>query len=604
LEKQFSHKKLLFVSFTIGFIALALEILVMRSLETISGASSISTSNAIAVVLISLSLGYFLSGRVEKNKQEKLFLALTFSAILVFCAPLALYGLRVSAMDIGDDAAGFITRTFILSIIGSIIGAGVQSIFLGFSSPLVFSFLNDVVKNPQKTAAQNFIFSGIGSLFGSISPNLLLIPLMGINMSFVLLGVLATLCTAVLFFDKKIVPVSAVKGVAQKATQDMTLFFLSIAGGLIGLSLYIMKSDLESVKVYGNIIEFLIKNHFWSGVLFLGILLFSGIVGIIVVRRRKKIFLIMPTAFVCMGIITPHIAANANQLNEGVILKSETSYQTVFVKESYYNGSPLRYLSYNLSLGIQSVYDPDNKFIDKFYFDEFMIFMNKNLDNNLISKKENFDVLILGSAGGTISTYINRFYKDIYNLKITNVDIDGKVHDIAKKYFDAENENTEFVTSDGRLFVQTTDKKYDLVVVDLYSNELFIPRHVLTKEFLGEIENILKPDGIVSFNVNAASTESGIMKVLAGSIQENFQQVYFSYSDEPGDGLANFLVTGSNRKIDFNELAQKTPSNILQAEMSKIAENTAKADPVKYAGTDDKTCSECLALDLAIEING
>jgi spermidine synthase/MFS family permease len=521
---NFTHKKLLIVSFLIGFLALAVEILTMRALATVSGTSSISTSNAIAVVLIFLSLGYYLAGRVPSEKRQGyLFVGLLLTSLTIFISPAMLAILRDYSGTLNTDIFGFTVRTFVLSAVGAFLSAGIPSIFLGLSSPLVFSYLNEVIKNPQKTASQNFIFSGIGSLFGSITPNLVLVPTLGVSSSFFLLGCLALFGFLLLFYK-----------LALPGEKAMAPTMLLPAVGLIVL--------------------------FGFG------------------KDR-----------------TPN-----------TIARQDTPYQTIFVKEERFDSSDLRYLSYNLGLGIQSVYDPANRYIDDFYFDDLLIFLNKYLyqSSDASQQKQEIDILILGSAGGTVSTYIDRFYSDTFDLNITNVDIDPYIHDIAKEYFGAENPNTEFVTADGRTFVQSTQNKYDIVLIDLYTNELFIPNHVLTAEFAQELEGVLKADGVISFNVNAVTNDSDLMQTLAGSLKAHLDFVYFS-SSEPGDTLElkNFLVTASNEQLDFDSMVERNSVDILDPEFRKIARNTVEVSNPKLKGKDDTVCAECLALDLALELN-
>lgn len=97
-------------------------------------------------------------------------------------------------------------------------------------------------------------------------------------------------------------------------------------------------------------------------------------------------------------------------------------------------------------------------------------------------------VLVLGVGGGTV-------FRMFPESKITGVDIDTEILHIAKKYFGLL--SATLIHKDARVF--DTDKKFDLVIVDLYiGND--VPGFVTQKPFLTGILGMVAPSGRMVLN--------------------------------------------------------------------------------------------------------
>ena len=55
-----------------------------------------------------------------------------------------------------------------------------------------------------------------------------------------------------------------------------------------------------------------------------------------------------------------------------------------------------------------------------------------------------------------------RYFK---NLTVEGVEIDQKITDLSRKYFELPEEVT-VTTYDGRAYLQAVDKKYDVIIID------------------------------------------------------------------------------------------------------------------------------------------
>ena len=104
------------------------------------------------------------------------------------------------------------------------------------------------------------------------------------------------------------------------------------------------------------------------------------------------------------------------------------------------------------------------------------------------------DILVLGAGGFTLS------HREPTN-RYTYVDIDPAIRDIAEKHFLREPARGEFIADDARRFVATTERRFDAVIVDVYSSHTSIPGHLVTREFWEDARRVLKPDGVMLANL-------------------------------------------------------------------------------------------------------
>ncbi len=104
------------------------------------------------------------------------------------------------------------------------------------------------------------------------------------------------------------------------------------------------------------------------------------------------------------------------------------------------------------------------------------------------------DILVLGAGGFTLSHQepLNRY---------TYVDIDPAIREIAEKHFLRQPAHGEFIADDARRYIATTERRFDAVVVDVYSSHTSIPSHLVTREFWAGTRRALKPDGVLLANL-------------------------------------------------------------------------------------------------------
>lgn len=137
------------------------------------------------------------------------------------------------------------------------------------------------------------------------------------------------------------------------------------------------------------------------------------------------------------------------------------------------------------------------------------------------------NILILGLGAGSV-------LKDAVHLydydSIDVVEIDPAVEEVARTYFGLHNlPGVKIHIQEGRHYVQSTKKKYDLVILDIFvANGLLFD--FLTKEFIAEVSSILTDNGIVSLNTfvleDLSGVESNLFKAMVKTYQTCFSNIY------------------------------------------------------------------------------
>jgi spermidine synthase len=192
--------------------SLGAEIAAARLMAPYFGASTIVWANTIAVVLVSLSAGYWLGGRLGDDHPHLrgLCLLVGAAAILLALVPFAarpFFSISVDALD--SISAG----AFVGSLIGVLALVAVPVVLLGACSPWAIRLATPDVDHSGRTAGRLYAISTAGSLVGTMSAALLFIPFIGTQRTFLVFALaLAVVAAAGLGWRYVAVP-AAVAGV-------------------------------------------------------------------------------------------------------------------------------------------------------------------------------------------------------------------------------------------------------------------------------------------------------------------------------------------------------------------------------------------------------
>jgi len=112
--------------------------------------------------------------------------------------------------------------------------------------------------------------------------------------------------------------------------------------------------------------------------------------------------------------------------------------------------------------------------------------------------RDSFRSLSIGGGGYTFPRYMEVSYPRAH---IEVVEIDPEVTRVATEYLGLPaNTRIRTTNTDGRWFVMNCKERYDVIFTDAF-NDLSIPYHLTTREFMGELKSILDDRGMLMSNV-------------------------------------------------------------------------------------------------------
>ena len=181
--------------FVVGMASLGAEIAAARLMSPYFGASTIVWANTIAVVLVSLSIGYWIGGRLGDDHPHLrgLCLLVAGAALLLAVVPFAAQPfLSVSVDALDEISAG----AFVGSLVGVLALVAVPIVLLGACSPWAVRLATPDVDHSGRTAGRLYAISTAGSLVGTMSAALLLIPFAGTQRTFIIFALTLALVAA------------------------------------------------------------------------------------------------------------------------------------------------------------------------------------------------------------------------------------------------------------------------------------------------------------------------------------------------------------------------------------------------------------------------
>jgi spermidine synthase len=167
----------------VGAASLGAEIAAARLLAPWFGASTIVWANTIATVLVALSVGYWVGGRLADRDPTIAGLSrvvLCAAGLLALVPFVAGPFLRISVDALDQVQAG----AFVGSLIGVLVLVAVPVMLLGAVAPYAVRLSVRTVEEAGRVAGRLYAISTIGSLVGTFVSALALIPLVGTRRTF------------------------------------------------------------------------------------------------------------------------------------------------------------------------------------------------------------------------------------------------------------------------------------------------------------------------------------------------------------------------------------------------------------------------------------
>jgi len=171
--------------FCVGAASLGAEIAAARLMAPFFGASTIVWANTIGIVLVALSIGYWVGGRFADRHPHKQGLC-----VLVLVAAVAVALIPFAADPFLDASVSALDEVSAGAFAGSLLSVSVlvapPVILLGAASPYAIRLAVERVEESGTVAGRMYAISTVGSLVGTFLSALLLIPLVGTRRTFLI----------------------------------------------------------------------------------------------------------------------------------------------------------------------------------------------------------------------------------------------------------------------------------------------------------------------------------------------------------------------------------------------------------------------------------
>lgn len=213
------------------------------------------------------------------------------------------------------------------------------------------------------------------------------------------------------------------------------------------------------------------------------------------------------------------------------------------------------FLSYLYSISVEktsSVYNPvlevsieNGKYVlnadhSNYSFGSLHTIFLKAFQKLRIGEKQMDKVLLLGFGAGSVPAML--FEEFDLNCHITAVEIDEKVIELAKKYFNIQRfKNLKLIRADAFEYVQSCNHKFDMIVVDIFIDNK-VPVQFESVKFLGALKRLMNNNSQLLFNkIVQQGTKASYEK-----FKQNMTEVFGEY--QVLNIFNNAVIVVGNRK--------------------------------------------------------
>ncbi|MCB0103314.1 MAG: fused MFS/spermidine synthase [Anaerolineales bacterium] len=425
-------KYILFTVFVSGLTTLGAELAAGRLIGNVFGTSNLVWASIIGLILIYLTLGYFLGGKWADKDPSPLamYRILAWGAFTVALVPyVAVPVLRSAAAAFEVFSMGVLAGSFIVVLILFI----VPITLLGTISPYAIRLSVDDASKAGEISGRIYGVSTLGSFIGTFLPTIILIPTIGTTKTFLLLG--------------------------------SFLLFVALAG-------------------LGQ---------------------FAG-------RKEMLKLMWMPVALAIIAVI---FSNQALKKSNGQVYETESAYNYIQVQQQ----GDYTILKLNDGQGVHSIYHPDSLYYNG-PWEQFSVGPYFYKDRSPDSIKH---MAIVGLAAGTAARQATLIYGE--DIQIDGFEIDPKIVEVGRSYFDMNQPNLNVIIGDGRLGLDRSQTKYDIIAIDAYRPP-YIPAHMTTVEFFEICASHLADDGVLTLNVGSTPGDRRLIDGLATTMAQVFPSIH------------------------------------------------------------------------------
>jgi predicted membrane-bound spermidine synthase len=357
------------------------------------------------------------------------------------------------------------------------------------------------------------------------------------------------------------------------------IYAISTLGSFIGTFL----PTLVTIPTIGTRLTFLLFSMTLLAIALFGLARFTG-------QREMFKFLWMPLA---LAVIAALFTSQSIKANTGQVYETESAYNYIQVQEV--NGFTL--LRLNDGQGVHSIYHPDTLEYNG-PWEQFLVgpFFYPNRKTGDVKR-----IAIVGLAAGTAARQAAAVYGAI---PIDGFELDGKIVEVGRAYFHMDMPNLNVVIGDGRLNLERSRHRYDIVAVDAYRPP-YIPPHMTTREFFAIAASRLTEDGILIINVGSVPGDRRLIDGLATTIAAVFPSIYIMDLPATLNTMIFATIQPTSREnfaVNLEILAQDPNANpLLLSTMTTTYANLQPGYHTTTVFTDDLAPIEWIVNDMVVD---
>jgi spermidine synthase len=257
------------------------------------------------------------------------------------------------------------------------------------------------------------------------------------------------------------------------------------------------------------------------GTFLLAAFLLGGAGGLAVLLARRRL---AAAVLLAVPVVAPLLGGRAVPAAPAgwVVLDAvESPYQSVRISADRSGPTEMRHLQVNEAFdSFQSVWQPEPGLLPEgFYYNLFALPLYWS------DPGSEARVLVLGLGAGTAWRVLAGAAPAGLELKLEGVELDEAVVELAREHMDLPPDSPRHRTiagSDARVALRIAREPVDLVILDCYANQIEIPAHLATLEFLAEVRAALAPGGWLAMNVGGFGFDDPLVRALAATAAAAF----------------------------------------------------------------------------------
>jgi spermidine synthase len=226
---------------------------------------------------------------------------------------------------------------------------------------------------------------------------------------------------------------------------------------------------------------------------------------------------------------------------ENIVFETDTKFGHYQVVDMVYVGRKARVLFSGRRAAAQSGIPKDGNPAMLFDYNQRFLELTESIKPKTL--------LLIGGGAFTLPTAI---LQNLPNTKVDVVEHDPGLVSIAKKYFGLPTDKRlKTISGDGRKYLESTQRVYDLILIDAFTNSV-IPPGLSTKEFVELLQEHLSKNGVSASNI--ISAYHGPHDSVIKQQYATYKSVFRHTDIFPADKILSYWISQNFLLISTNKL--------------------------------------------------